>query len=93
MSEEGVEYRGYHLDVHRFGSSWRVRVYGPGDRYPMPGAPETRSEDGEDQVLRQARQTVDRHLRTMVIPFGVADAPPVQPRRRWGWRSFWRKPS
>jgi hypothetical protein len=81
VSEEGVEYRGYHLDVHKFGSGWRVRVYGPGDRYPMPGAPETRREDGRDQVVRQAQHIIDKHVRAMNVP------PTEEPRPGRRWRS------
>ena len=84
MAEE-IEHRGFRLEVPEFGAGWRVRIYTPNNEL-MLEIPETDRPSGQKQVIRDAREIVDR--RVAILPIRTLAPPPSIPRPRRRWRMF-----
>jgi hypothetical protein len=59
MAEE-LSYKEYRLQVSPQGPGWKVIIYPPGAMLAINEIPYTRNPAGQDQVIEEGREIVDR---------------------------------
>ncbi len=62
-----LEYKGYHIEVHRVGRGWRASIYSPGSTAAWRDSPANLESSRSEEIVTTAKQMIDARLGPRLI--------------------------
>ena len=56
---EGVDYKGYRIDVSPLGKGWRAVIYPPGSKSALPESPSSLEKIPKEVIVAEAMKIID----------------------------------
>ena len=62
-----IDYKGYRLEIGPVGKGWRASIYSRGSVRPLLDSPTNLEKSRKEDIIAQAKQIVDTHLRPRLV--------------------------